>query len=73
MPDVDLLETARTTVEPASGRPLGEAVRSAQVSGDRLRVEIELGFPVGGYEETLRARSPSDSRRSGGTAASRSR
>jgi ATP-binding protein involved in chromosome partitioning len=54
MPDADLLEAARSTVEPASGRPLGAAVRSARSSGDALRVEIELGFPVVGHEAALR-------------------
>jgi ATP-binding protein involved in chromosome partitioning len=54
MPDADLLEAARSTVEPASGQPLGAAVRSARSSGDVLRIEVELGFPVGGHEVALR-------------------
>jgi ATP-binding protein involved in chromosome partitioning len=54
MPDADLLEAARATVEPASGHPLGAAVRSVRSSGDVLRIEVELGFPVAGHEVALR-------------------
>jgi ATP-binding protein involved in chromosome partitioning len=43
--------------EPLLGAPLeaGGALRGVAVAGGRLRVEVELGFPVGGYQDTLRA------------------
>jgi len=40
--------------DPASGRPLGAAVKAAEVVGDVARVSITLGYPTGGYEPTLR-------------------
>jgi ATP-binding protein involved in chromosome partitioning len=44
-------------VEPLVGAPLGAsgALRDLRLADGRLRVEVELGFPVGGYEDTLRA------------------
>jgi ATP-binding protein involved in chromosome partitioning len=55
MNDAALLEAARVTVEPAAGRPLGEAVRSVRVAGDVAQVEVEVGFPAGGHAGALRA------------------
>jgi ATP-binding protein involved in chromosome partitioning len=44
-------------VEPLLGTTLGDsgALGAVAAEGGRLRVELELGFPVGGYEDTLRA------------------
>jgi ATP-binding protein involved in chromosome partitioning len=44
-------------VEPYLGMPLGEAkaVKSVRLDGTRLLVELELGFPLGTYAQTLAA------------------
>lgn len=40
--------------DPASGRPLGAAVTAAEIVGDVASVAIRAGYPIGGYEATLR-------------------
>jgi ATP-binding protein involved in chromosome partitioning len=44
-------------VEPATGRALGVlgAVTQLALQGQNLHLTLELGFPAGGYESTLRA------------------
>ena len=44
-------------VEPYLGMPLGaaKAVKSVRLEAGRPMVEVELGFPVGGYARTLAA------------------
>ena len=44
-------------VEPYLGIPLADAkaVKSVRLEGTRTVVEVELGFPVGGYAQTLAA------------------
>ncbi|QDE39086.1 iron-sulfur cluster carrier protein ApbC [Luteibacter pinisoli] len=36
-------------VDPYSGQPLGAAVRAVGVDGDRVSVDIQLGYPAEGY------------------------
>jgi ATP-binding protein involved in chromosome partitioning len=58
MPD-DRIAQARLVVgnyvEPYLGIPLGDAkaVKSVRLDGSRAVVEVELGFPVGAYAQTL--------------------
>jgi ATP-binding protein involved in chromosome partitioning len=49
-----LLAAVRAVVDPARGIPLGDAVEHLHIAGDRLALEIALGFPVRGYERELR-------------------
>ena len=44
-------------VEPYLGTPLADAkaVKSVRLDGSRVLVEVELGFPAGGYAQTLAA------------------
>src|SRR5450631_604695 len=51
----DLRDRARAVVDPYLGRPLGEAVRGAEILAGEAVLEIVLGFPVGGYETELGA------------------
>ncbi len=48
-----LLAAVRGVIDPARDRPLGEAVRAVHVDGASLTVDVELGYPVGGYEREL--------------------
>jgi ATP-binding protein involved in chromosome partitioning len=48
-----LLSAARSAIDPASDRPLGDAVRGVTPAFGQATVAIELGFPVGGYEREL--------------------
>jgi ATP-binding protein involved in chromosome partitioning len=56
MNEADLLAAARAVVDPNLGRPLGDAVIGARVRGDSVRLQVELGFPTGGYEAEFRGR-----------------
>jgi ATP-binding protein involved in chromosome partitioning len=55
MNEAQLLAAARTVVDPNLGAPLGDAVRSVRIADGVARVDAELGFPVGGYEDAFRA------------------
>jgi ATP-binding protein involved in chromosome partitioning len=54
MNDSSLLAAVRAVVDPAAERPLGDAVRAVRSTGRGVRVEVELGYPVGRYEATLK-------------------
>ncbi|MGA7439888.1 MAG: iron-sulfur cluster assembly protein, partial [Luteibacter sp.] len=36
-------------IDPYSGQPLGAAIRAVGVDGDRVSVDIQLGYPAEGY------------------------
>lgn len=58
-PDHDrnaLLEALRALDEPDTGSPLGEAVKAVAISSRKAAVEVELGYPARGVEETIRQR-----------------
>jgi len=38
-------------IDPHSGQPLGAALRAVGVDGDRVSVDIQLGYPAAGYVE----------------------
>ena len=40
-------------VDPYSGRPVAESVRGAAIDGDRVAVEIQLGYPAAGWHAAL--------------------
>ncbi|MDR6936216.1 iron-sulfur cluster carrier protein ApbC [Luteibacter sp. 3190] len=42
-------------LDPHSGQPLGAAVRAVGVDGDRVSVDIQLGYPAAGYVEQAAA------------------
>jgi ATP-binding protein involved in chromosome partitioning len=56
MNEADLLAAARAVVDPYLERPLGDAVLGARTSGGAVRLQVELGFPTGGYEAEFGAR-----------------
>ena len=53
MTSAELQAAAAAAVDPYLGRPLGAAVRSADISGTEVTIGAVLGFPVGGYEAIL--------------------
>jgi ATP-binding protein involved in chromosome partitioning len=53
MPAADLSSRLAALHDPLLDRPLGPAVRGVVVDGGTLRVAIELGYPVGGFESEL--------------------
>ncbi len=54
MTDSETIKTElRQIDDPNTGAPLGDSIRGVALSGDQAAVEVRLGYPAGGWRETL--------------------